>query len=245
MKSFIRVQLFVTLWMVAYQAPPAMGFSRQEYWSGLPFPSPGNLHSPGIKPRFPALQADALLSEPPRKPQHHPTGLRSAHSPQPASLESTPMSLPFSPGCEHPEQGIEPVHHLYIPWQRIWNIIDKMIKLRTILWNISRLPGFPGGTGKEPACQCSRYKRCGFDPWVRKIPWRRTWQPTPVFLPGESHGQRSLRGYSSQGGKEWDMNEATQHTPSHTHITHGSPPNLDRQGIPPLLLQERKNKHSY
>ena len=115
MKSFIRVQLFVTLWMVAYQAPPSMGFSKQEYWSGLPFPSPGNLHSPGIKPRFPALQADALLSEPPRKPQHHPTGLRSAHSPQPASLESTPMSLPFSPGCEHPEQGIEPVHHLYIP----------------------------------------------------------------------------------------------------------------------------------
>jgi len=245
MKSFSRVQLFVTLWMVAYQAPPSMGFSRQEYWSGLPFPSPGNLHSPGIKPRFPALQADALLSEPPRKPQHHPTGLSSAHSPQSASLESTPMSLPFSLGCEHPEQGIEPVHHLYIPWQRIWNIIDKMIKLRTILWNISRLPGFPGGTGKEPACQCSRYKRCGFDPWVRKIPWRRTWQPTPVFLPGESHGQRSLGGYSSQGGKEWDMNEATQHTPSHTHITHGSPPNLDRQDIPPLLLQERKNKHSY
>ena len=46
---------------------------------------------------------------------------------------------------------------------------------------------FPGGTsGKEPACQCRRGKRRGFDPWVRKIPWRRAWQPTPVFLPGES-----------------------------------------------------------
>ena len=56
--------------------------------------------------------------------------------------------------------------------------------------------GSPGGTsGKEPACQCRRHKRCGFDPWVGKIPWRRTWQPTPVFLPGESHGQRSLVGY--------------------------------------------------
>jgi len=49
--------------------------------------------------------------------------------------------------------------------------------------------GFPGGTsGKEPTCQCRRYKRCKFDPWVRKIPWRRPWQPTLVFLPGESHG---------------------------------------------------------
>ena len=59
------VQLFVTPWTVAYQAPPSMGFSRQECWSGLPFPSPGNLPNPGIKPRSPTLQADALPSEPP------------------------------------------------------------------------------------------------------------------------------------------------------------------------------------
>ena len=50
------------------QAPPSMGFSRQEYWSGLPFPSPGDLPDPRIKPRSPALQADALTSEPPGKP---------------------------------------------------------------------------------------------------------------------------------------------------------------------------------
>ena len=57
--------------------------------------------------------------------------------------------------------------------------------------------GFPvGPSGKEPTCQCRRHKRCRFDPWVRKIPWRKAWQPTPVFLPGESHGQRSLAGYS-------------------------------------------------
>ena len=67
MKSFSRVQLFATLWTVAHQAPPSMGFSRQEYWSGLPFPSPGNLTNPGIEPSFPALQADALPSEPPGK----------------------------------------------------------------------------------------------------------------------------------------------------------------------------------
>ena len=63
-----RVRLFATPWTVAHQAPPSMGFSRQEYWSGLPFPSPGDLPDPGIKPRSPALEADALTSEPPGKP---------------------------------------------------------------------------------------------------------------------------------------------------------------------------------
>ena len=57
--------------------------------------------------------------------------------------------------------------------------------------------GFPGGTsGKEPACQCRRHKGCKFDPWVETIPRKRAWQPTSVFFPGESHGQRSLVGYS-------------------------------------------------
>ena len=66
-KSLSRVRLFATPWTVAYQAPPSVGFSRQEYWSGLPFPSPGDLPDPGIEPRSPALQADALQSEPPGK----------------------------------------------------------------------------------------------------------------------------------------------------------------------------------
>ena len=61
--------LFATPWTVAYQAPPSMGFSRQEYWSGLPFPSPGDLPNPGIEPRSPASQTDALASELPGKPQ--------------------------------------------------------------------------------------------------------------------------------------------------------------------------------
>ena len=66
-KSLSRVRLFATPWTVAYQASPSMGFSRQEYWSGLPFPSPGHLPDPGIEPGSPALQADALTSEPPGK----------------------------------------------------------------------------------------------------------------------------------------------------------------------------------
>ena len=64
-KSLSHVLLFVTPWTVAHQAPPSMGFSTQEYWSELPFPSPGDLPDPGIEPRFPTLQADALTSEPP------------------------------------------------------------------------------------------------------------------------------------------------------------------------------------
>ena len=68
-KLFSCVQLFVNLLTVAYQAPPSIGFSRQEHWSGLPFPSPGDLPDPGIKPRSPTLQADALLSEPLGKPK--------------------------------------------------------------------------------------------------------------------------------------------------------------------------------
>ena len=64
-KSLSHVRLFATLWTVAYQALPSMEFSRQEYWSGLPFPSPGDLPDPGIETRSPALQAAALTSEPP------------------------------------------------------------------------------------------------------------------------------------------------------------------------------------
>ena len=72
----------------------------------------------------------------------------------------------------------------------------------------TKMRAFPGGSDcKEPACQCRRHRRLRLDPWVGKIPWRREWQPTPVSLPGESHGQRSLAGYSLWGRKESDMTE--------------------------------------
>ena len=82
---------------------------------------------------------------------------------------------------------------------RIFNIVSKMLTVIVLLslglW--SELSGFPGSASdKEPTCPFRRSKRCRFYPWVGKIPWRRAWQPTPVFLPGESHGQRSLEGYS-------------------------------------------------
>ena len=70
------------------------------------------------------------------------------------------------------------------------------MRLHTLINNLLTV-SFPGGTsGKEPACQSRRSKSLGFLPWVRKIPWRWAWQPIPVFLSGESHGQRSLEGYS-------------------------------------------------
>ena len=85
------------------------------------------------------------------------------------------------------------------------------IGLYNLLLTLDLYRGFPGGaSGKEPACQCWRHKRCGFDPWVAKILWRRAWQPTPVFLPAESHGQRNLAGYSPWGSKKSDMTEVTQ-----------------------------------
>ena len=80
----------------------------------------------------------------------------------------------------------------------------------TILINI--IMGFPWQyDGKVSVCQCRRHKRCGFDPWNGKIPQSRKWQPTPLFLPGESLGQRSLVGYSPWGCKESDRTKRLIH----------------------------------
>ena len=92
------------------------------------------------------------------------------------------------------------------PRQKYWEINYTPIKKMKIL-------GFPGGASdKELACQCRRH---GFNSWVRKIPWRRKWQPTPVFLPGDSHGQKSLAGYSTRGLKELDTTEQLHFTSRH------------------------------
>ena len=66
-----------------------------------------------------------------------------------------------------------------------------------------------GSSGKEPTCQCRRHRRHGFNAWVRKIPWRRAWQLTLVVLPGKSHGQGSLVGYSPWDHRWLDTTEVT------------------------------------
>ena len=72
--------------------------------------------------------------------------------------------------------------------------------------------GFPGGSVvKESACQCRRHRRYQFDPWVRKIPWRRKWQLTPAFLPRESHGQKGLGGYNLWVAKSWTWLSTPRH----------------------------------
>ena len=75
--------------------------------------------------------------------------------------------------------------------------IYKYQEHRHIWWGAFCLHRLPRWLPMHPVCQYRRLKRHGFDSWVRKVPWRRAWQPTPVFLPGESHGQRSLVSYSS------------------------------------------------
>ena len=86
--------------------------------------------------------------------------------------------------------------------------------------------GFPSGaSGKELAYQCRRHNRCRFNPWIGRIPWRRAYHPTPVFLPGESQGQRSLVAYSPWGrGVGHGMESA------HTHVLRGGPSPEEAEG---------------
>ena len=101
----------------------------------------------------------------------------------------------------------------YLPFER---------DLRGLLVISKRGMGFPGGgSGEESACQCRRQKRPGFDPWIGKIPQRRKWQSTPVFLPRKSHGQKSLAGCSPQGLKESDTTEVTQYL-AHVFVKAGA-----------------------
>ena len=79
---------------------------------------------------------------------------------------------------------------------------------------------FPGGvTGNESACNAQDSRDMGSIPESRRFPWRRAWQPTPVFLLGESHGQRSLVGYSPRGHKGLDTTEVTEHTCTNIHVS--------------------------
>ena len=108
-----------------------------------------------------------------------------------------------TPVCEAhpcPPTGTkEPPNHLFLGYWPSLTVstrknpfqILNTLNATSYLW-----PGLPRWLGaKEPACQCWRQQKCGFNPWARKISWRRKWQPTPVFLSRESHGQRSLAGY--------------------------------------------------
>ena len=102
--------------------------------------------------------------------------------------------------------------------------IDKFLFWLPRYQRVLRLP--LGLSGKESAYQCRRCRRRGFDPWVGKIPWSRKWQPTSVFLPGLSHGQRSLVGYSPWGRKESDT---TEHAHTHSLLCKGNLYRINRK----------------
>ena len=110
-----------------------------------------------------------------------------------------------TPGCKYSStSGLSPRGHLELKQK----FSSQFPSLRKGTLN----QGFPGWfSGKESACQCRRQR---FDPWVRKISWRRKWQPTPVYLPGKSQGQRSLVGYSPEGRKRAGHDLATETTTS-------------------------------
>ena len=108
-----------------------------------------------------------------------------------------PVAVSFTEGCEPHSSARKPR-----PRQAAWASVclrEKLSDKNTFLTRsrIIHVAGvFPGGaSGKEPIGQCSRRQRRGSNPWVGKLPWRRKWHPTPVLLPGESHGQRGLVGY--------------------------------------------------
>ena len=150
-----------------------MGFSRQVCWSGLPFPSPGDLPDPGIKPRSPALQADALPFEPPGKPPNSPLvetecwDFFSVVLPLTLFADSSP-SCSLSSGCT---QGyrLTMSHTVYPPphwrpypgidWKRDLLSLGSQLPLLEGYFEEANERSFPGGaSGKEPACQCRRHK---------------------------------------------------------------------------------------
>ena len=104
--------------------------------------------------------------------------------------------------CPPPSSSSIPAMKKGTPWKP-WVRFQKRIEFG------NNVHAAMGTSGKEPTRQCMRCKRRRFTLWVGKIPWRRKWQPTPVFLPGESHGKRSLVSYSPWGHKESDTTEAT------------------------------------
>ena len=92
---------------------------------------------------------------------------------------------------------------LIFPWPAV-SVLTNPGKSYSPLATLLLVLGFSGGDrGKEPICQCRRHKRCGFDPWVGKIPWRRAWQPTPVFLSGESPRIEEPGELQSMGSQSW------------------------------------------
>ena len=157
------------------------GISQQEHWSGSPFPSPGDLSNPGVEPGSPALQAGSLPLGPPGKP----------------IVLGECLTVNFTTGSQPPS-----LFSLRKEKGASWILLNDYMCLCAHVCTHTRvlMAGLPWWlSGKDFAHQSRRH---GSYFSVRKTPWRRTWQPTPAFLPGESHGQRSLGGQESRGSQK-------------------------------------------
>ena len=181
-KLLSHIGLFATPWTIAYKASPSMGFSRQEYWSLLPFPSPGYLPDPGIEPQFLALQSDSFPYEPSGKPLCRKWTMWSFKDGVPLHMwERLSQSVVFS--CR-------------IFWaNETGGNVNKSSNSSGLSWINAFLVA---QTVKESACNAGDL---GLIPGSGRFPWRRKWQPTSVFLPGKSQEPRSLDGYNLQGHK--------------------------------------------
>ena len=120
-QSLSHVQFFVTPWTVACKAPLSKGFSRQEYWSGLPCPPPGDLPNPGTEPRSPTLQVDSLPSEPPQKPKN--TGVGSL-----SLLQRIFLTQELKPGSPALQVVSVPAE---LPWKP-QTILDRLMHLKSL-----------------------------------------------------------------------------------------------------------------
>ena len=194
--------------MAAHQAPPSLGFSRQEHWSQLPFPPP--IHASEVAQSCPT----------PSDPMDCSLPGCSVHAIFQARILEW-VAIPFSEvllsGFKFWSGFAQSTNNLIV-FSEIDAEILKDVSIwprKWYKWNIwfalMNTWCFPGGSEVKGSASNEEDLGLipGFNLWVGKIPWRRKWQPTPVFLTGESHGQRTLVGYSPQGRKESDTTWAT------------------------------------
>ena len=199
-ESHLVVSDSATSWTIAHQALLSMGFPSQEYWTRLPFPSPRDLPDPGIEPGL-LLWRQSLYSLNTRATLSVYGKMQKSGLIEVIPLIYTSAIWNWYPVLFYPEfpQGLPTGHPLFT------DMASNIFHSQVIIYYIYNIDFPKWLSGKESTCLCRRCRRCGFNPWVRKISWRRKWQPTPVFLPGKSHGQKSLVGYSPWRCRELDM----------------------------------------
>ena len=190
---FSCVRLFVTLWTVACQTPLSVGFSWKEYWSGFPFPSLRDLWR---KVLVWGWREDSMIHTNKKE-------IWGKQSPVRGPWVST--SVLDQSVYRHPILG-----SLMSTQSRVL-VFQPPGPQNVTLFGVGSLERkLRGGTcGKESACQCKRHWRHRFDPWVRKIPWRRKWQSTPVFLTWKSvyrvpRSQTRLKDWTHTYRLKWD-----------------------------------------